>query len=255
MRLRIRKKGGDMKKFLVVLAVSALFLVSATSFAWGPDFSQPGWHKGPYLAANVGMMQVTNDKHIITNKTFDGPIDPAFGLTFGWDIADWIGPILQINYATATSGVGVAGAVTHDGVTYDAGTFPVQSGVREHALDFTLAARATLPYFINANWQPESVKIIPYAKLGGTGHALFVNASVDANKAGAVGGGPAIGLGCEFFIWKGLFIALDATENLIIQQSFTATLTDSSGTPRKTKITEGGFRPQFELVGMFGWHF
>jgi hypothetical protein len=98
------------------------------------------------------------------------------------------------------------------------------------------------------------VKIIPYAKLGATVHALFTNASNNNNKGGAVGGGPAIGIGCEFFIWKGFFVAIDATEHLIIQKALSRDITTDQG-PQNFKILEGGFKPQFSLAGLFGWHF
>jgi hypothetical protein len=164
------------------------------------DFPEKGWHRGPYVAATVGMMQVTNDYHVVTGRPFDGKFDPAFGLIFGWDIADWIGPMLQINFATASDTVGDAnggnngGAAypSNPGVTFPVGTFPIESA-RQYVLDFGLYAKATLPYFTRAEWQPKMVKILPYAKLGGTAHAVFNNAPTNANKAGAFGAGPALG--------------------------------------------------------------
>ena len=251
-----------MKKILAFAAILLVtLLMSASVFAGGPDFPEKGWHKGAYLTANVGMIQVTNDTHVVTGRPFDGKIDPAFGITFGWDVADWIGPMLQINYATATDEIGDpnggnnggAPYPSNPGVTFPAGTFPVESA-RQHVLDFSLFARATLPYFTRAGWQPGGVKIIPYAKLGGTAHAMFTNAPTDANKGGALGGGPAIGIGCEFYIWKGLFIALDATEHLIIQKSYYRDITTTTG-PQNFQILSGGFKPQFSLAGLFGWHF
>ena len=243
-----------MKRILAMMAAVAVLL--AVSYVQAsPQFPDKGWHKGPYVLANVGMMQVTNDKHVITERNFGGTFDPSFGITFGWDIADWIGPMLQINYATSTGSVGTAGAVTKDGFTFPAGTFPVQSGVREHAVNFSLFAKATHPYFTSASWQPKMVKIIPYVKLGGTGNFVYVNASNDNNKAGAYGGGIGMGGGCEFFIWKGLVVALDVTENLIFQQAYSRTITDSTGTPRKMNLTPTGMQPQFNLQGLIGWHF
>lgn len=226
-----------------------------------PKFPEKGWHKGPYLTANVGMIQVTNDTHVVTGVKYDGTIDPEFGFTFGWDIADWIGPMLQINYSTSTSTVGDpnggnnggAAYPSNPGVTFPAGTFPVETA-RQHVIDISLFARATLPYFTRAGWQPNMVKIIPYAKLGGTGYAMYVNAPTAANKGGALGGGPAVGLGCEFFIWKGFFIAIDATEHFIIQKSFSRNITTNAG-QQNFKILEGGMKPHFALNGLFGWHF
>jgi len=202
------------------------------------DFPEKGWHKGPYLAANIGMMQATNDKHAVTGRKFDGTFDVNFGLTFGWDIADWIGPMLQINFATATGTVG-------DGTA----TYPTENA-RQYALDFSVFAKATLPYFTRAEWQWKNLKILPYAKLGGTGLAMYVNAPNTNNKIGAYGGGPAVGLGCEFFIWKGFFFAIDATENLIFQGSYSRTINGAN-----TEVVNGGFKPQFVFAGLIGWHF
>lgn len=222
-------------------------------------FPEKGWHKGFYLTGNVGMMQVTNDKHSITNRKFDGTFDMAFGLSFGWDITDWIGPMVQLNYATATGQAGDPNndnaAVTYNnGTNYPAGTFPTENA-REHAVDVGVYVKATHPYFTRASWQPKMVKILPYLKLGGIGNAVFINAPTNANKAGAFGGGIGVGGGVELYIWKGLYVGLDVTEGIIFQKGFSKTLTDSAGNSANTKITEGGTKFQFNLMGMFGWHF
>lgn len=229
------------------------------------DFPENGWHKGPYVTANIGMMQVTNDNHSVTNRKFNGTFDLEYGISFGWDIADWIGPLMQINFATTTDSVGdpnnAAAAVVYNGFSFPAGTFPVESGARQYALDFGIFAKATLPYFVRASWQPKMVKIIPFAKLGGAAHAVFNKATTAANMAGAFGGGPAVGLGCELIIWKGFFFALDATEYLIFQKAMSKTIAnvtnvaDGTTADRTFTITSGGFKPHFSLMGMFGWHF
>lgn len=241
-----------MKKIMLAVLMFAMVVVFASGQSHArnkvkaSDFPEKGWHKGPYLAANIGMMQISKDTHVVTGNKFDGMFDLNFGLTFGWDIADWIGPMLQINYATATGSVGNGGAAV--GV-YPAGTFPTENA-RQHAIDFSLFAKATLPYFTRAEWQWKNLKLLPYAKLGGTGYVMYVNSPTPANKIGAFGGGPAIGLGLEFFVWKGLFFALDLTENLIIQGSYFTTIAGTN-----TKVIQGGFNPQFVLTGLFGWHF
>lgn len=204
-----------------------------------PQFPDKGWHKGAYLAIHGGMMQATNDTNLVTNRSFDGKIIPSVGLTFGWDIADWIGPMLQLSYGFAKSQVG-------DG-NVDS---PIEDG-REHAINFSLFVRATHPYFTRAAWQPKGIKFIPYLKLGGTGHATYVHASGDANKTGAFGGGVGVGAGCEFFIWKGIFFAIDYTENIIFQQSVYKTI---RGVPN-TEILAGGTKFQANVLGLFGWHF
>lgn len=227
----------------------AMLVATGTALA-SPSFPEKGWHKGPYLAANVGMMQLTNDTHVVTNRKFNGTFDPSFGLTFGWDIADWIGPMLQMNFATATDQVGSATAIAPYPVT----TFPIENA-RQYAVNLGLYCRATLPYFLSADWQGANLKFIPYLKLGGVGHALYVNAPTTNNKVGAYGGGIGFGAGAEFFVWKGIFLALDVTENIIFQKSYYKNINDNTGAPVNTKIINGGTSAQFNLQGLFGWHF
>ena len=94
-----------MKKFIFFLLFCCICL-GKLAYAEESVSPRQGWHKGPYLTANFGMTQVTNDPHVITGRKFDGNILPSFGLTFGWDINDWIGPMLQANYATTRAQVG-----------------------------------------------------------------------------------------------------------------------------------------------------
>lgn len=250
-----------MKRILGAIVMAAMLVAAGTALA-SPSFPEKGWHKGPYLTANVGMMQVSNDSHSITDRKFNGTFDPAFGLTFGWDIADWIGPQLQINFATTTSQVGDANGGNNGGaaysklpgVTFPAGTFPVQNGVRQYAIDLGLYCRATLPYFLYADWQGANLKFIPYAKLGGIGNAVYNNASSANNKAGAYGGGIGIGVGGELFIWKGVFVGIEAIEGIIFQKAHYKNITTNAGV-QNLKLVEGGTKFQFNLQGLFGWHF
>jgi hypothetical protein len=234
-----------MKRLLIGLVALAVFAISVSAHA-GASWPDKGWHKGPYLTANAGMMQVVNDRHVVTGRKFNGPINPSFGLTFGWDIADWIGPMLQINYSFASGSVGTA-----DGSAggYVPGTFPLQNA-KEHVINLGLYARATLPYFINAGWQGNNLKVIPYLKLGGVGHALYVNASNANNKTGAYGGGIGMGAGVEFFVWKGLMFAIEGTEHIIFQGSYHKTINGIL-----TKVVDGGTKFQFNVQGLIGWHF
>jgi len=248
-----------MKRILGIVLVLAVIAVSSSAFA-GPSWPDKGWHKGPYLTANVGMMQVGNDKHAVTGRKFNGAVDPAFGLTFGWDIADWIGPMLQITYATATGQVGNAAnntaQVTFGTFVAPAGTFPTQNA-RQHVLDLGLFCRATLPYFINAGWQKQNFKFIPYVKLGGVGHALITYPQNKNNTIGAYGGGIGLGAGVEMFIWKGIYVGIDATENIIFQGAYKRTINDASVPPvaQRLNLTDGGTTFHFNLLGMFGYHF
>lgn len=228
-----------MKKIILAVAILlAATLISSLAFAERIEFPDKGWHKGFWITAMGGMQQATHDRNIQTNRKFNGSIIPAFGLSLGYDIADWIGPMLQMQYGTTTDQVG-NGAVD----------YPFENA-REHALTMRLAARATVPYFTKASWQPNSVKIIPYGKLGGVGHALYVNAPSTGNKIGAWGGGATIGAGVEFLIIDRIFVGLDVSEDLMFLQSYYRTINGV-----RTKIVNGGFKPMFTLMGMVGYHF
>ena len=185
-----------------------------------------------------GFAQSTHDTNVQTNVKYDGAIIPAFGLSLGYDIADWSGPMLQMQYGTTRAQVG-NGAANYG-----------FENAREHAITMRLAARATLPYFVRAGWQPDTIKIIPYAKLGGAGHGLYVNASQDGNKVGAWGGGVSLGVGLEMLIIDRIWIGIDFSEDLMILQDYTH---DVAGTP--TLIVRGGFKPMANLMGMVGYHF
>lgn len=231
-----------------------------------PEFPEKGWHKGVYVGANIGLVQVSNDTHIITARQFGSWQNLGYGLTVGWDITDWIGPLFQLNFSTKTAQVGdvanntaVTAYPSQPLYTFPVGTFPTEQA-RQYQVDVGLFAKATLPYFTRASWQPKIVKIIPYAKVGGAGNAVYVNASTATDKSGAFGGGPAVGAGCEFFIWKGFFVALDFTEYFIYQVSIkrNITVTPVAGGPNvpiNFELTEGGLKPHFSLMGILGWHF
>lgn len=225
-----------MKKMVfTITAIALVALCAHRAHAGGPSFPDKGWHTGPYLAVTGGMMQATDDTNVVTNRKFNGSFIPSVGLTFGWDFTDWIGIMLQGNFGFASDQVGNGSA-----------DYPSENG-DEYALNATLAAR----YIFLTNWegQPSSVRILPYVKLGGTGRALYVHAS-GGNQIGAYGGGVATGAGVEFLVIDRIFLALDMTENLMFMQDYSKTVGGVT-----TQIIKGGFKPQFQLLGMVGYHF
>lgn len=227
-----------MKKLaLAMLVLAALSFTASTSFADSPSFPEDGWHKGFWIAATGGMMQATDDRNVASNVKFGGSFVPALGLSLGYDFKDWIGMMLQMTYGglvTANVGNGTA-------------TYPVESA-REHVLNFDLLCR----YTFLTSWlsQPDKVRILPFVKLGGAGRALFVNAPTDANKVGAYGGGIATGAGVEFLVIDRIFFAIDATEHLMFMQSQYKTINGA-----RTQIIRGGFKANFQVLGMVGYHF
>lgn len=221
------------KLFLSFLVISTLatFISCAK-----PSYPNKGWHKGPYAVAMGGISQVSNDKNVDIDKPFAGFFSPSVGLMLGWDIADWIGPQFYTRYSFATDTVGNGTAV-----------HPSEHG-REHVLNISLLARFTLAGY--APLTDGTVKILPYVKIGGSAHGLYVNASTDANKVGSWGYGPAIGAGIEMLLVKHLWLGLDIQEDLLFLQSAYKTI---SGI--RTKVLDGGFKGQFSVMGTLGWHY
>ena len=225
------------KLILAFLIITATAFTSSTSFAQKPSFPVDGWHEGFWIAATGGMMQATDDRNVASNVKFGGTFIPALGLSLGYDFKDWIGMMFQITYGglvTANVGNGTA-------------TYPAESA-REHVINMDLSAR----YTFLTGWmgQPDSVRILPFVKLGGAGRALYVNAPNTNNKVGAYGGGIAVGAGVEFLVIDKIFFAIDATEHLMFMMDEFKTI---NGT--RTKIIDGGFKPNFQVLGMVGYHF
>jgi hypothetical protein len=49
---------------------------------------------------------------------------------------------------------------------------------------------------------------------------------------------------------KGFIFNIDFTEHLILQKAHNQTINNIS-----TKVTDGGFKPRFAVMGGLGWHF
>ncbi len=81
-----------MKKIIFII----LMLASANAFAKPTT----GFHEGPYLLANVGILNYTVDNNIRTNTQVARDWEPSYGINFGWNIKDYIAPELEIRYAT-----------------------------------------------------------------------------------------------------------------------------------------------------------
>ena len=212
------------RSLLVTLTVISLMGLTLHAEAFSTDN-----HKGSYLYAMGGFMKVTDDTNARTGLKFGGSIAPAFGLTYGHNITDWLAPEIQFSYATAS------------------GATPGGSA-REHAL--TVRINAKYSFLTKKDFNQDGWKFFPYAKAGGLGHALYVNAPVVDDKVGAYGGGFDFGGGLE--INKGvLYLGLDINNDLVFLQGITKTIAGVPG----VKILDGGFDYQISLMGCVGVHF
>ena len=208
---------------------SVLFLLVLSLVASRAEASSTDNHTGSYLYGMGGFMKVTDDTNARTGLKFGGAIAPAFGLTYGHNITDWLAPEIQFSYATAS------------------GDTP-GGPAREHAL--TVRINAKYSFLTKKDFNQDGWKFFPYAKAGGLAHALYVNAPVVDDKVGAYGGGFDFGGGLE--INKGvLYLGLDINNDLVFLQGITKTIAGVPG----VKILDGGFDYQISLMGCVGVHF
>lgn len=185
-------------------------------------------HTGSYIYAMGGFMNLDNDTNVQSGLPFGSSIAPAFGLTYGHNITDWIAPEIQFNYSTSTD-------LTASGAG------------REHAL--TIRLNAKYSFLTKSEFNKEGWKFFPYAKLGGVMHGLFVNAPADVDKAGSFGGGVGLGGGLEVN-YGILYLGLDISNDLLFLQDVFKTI---GGV--RTQIIEGGFDYQISVMGAVGVHF
>jgi hypothetical protein len=182
-------------------------------------------------------MQATDDKNFQTNRGFNGSIVPAIGFTSGYDFIDSIGMMFQGTYGGfKTSQVGNGTA-----------NFPFETA-RQHIVNLALTVRYT--FLTGWEKQPTVIKILPYVKAGAAGRLLWVNAASDGNDFMTYGAGVAVGGGLELLLFDNVMFGIDLTENLMFMQDDYATVGGA-----RTKVYDGGFRPNFQLLGMVGYHF
>jgi hypothetical protein len=216
-----------MFRTLSVLLLCA-FLLLSTSQVHAFDLEN---HKGSYLYLMGGFMRASHDTNLrtATPQTFGSALVPAFGLTYGHNITDWIAPEIQFSYGTAT------------------GQTPSGSS-REHLL--TIRLNAKYSFLTNSGFNKNGgLKIYPYAKVGGLAHALYVNAPNTNDKVGAYGGGVGLGGGVEFN-YKVLYFGVDVSNDLVFLQEQRRTILGTD-----TIITNGGFSYQPSVMGAVGVHF
>lgn len=228
-----------MKKFVIILVLVALTVTASNAIAGKAKFPDKGWHRGFYALAMGGMIQATNDRNVDTGRKFGSSFDPGVGLTLGWDITDWIGPMLSFKYGFDTAQVG-NGTVAH----------PTQNA-REHLINAELSARFSPLALIKWKNLSDTIKMLPYVKAGFAASGLYINASADANKAGSWGYGPSVGAGVEFLVWEKLWFGFDLQENLLFLQGVKKTVNGVAN----TTIIQGGFHSQFSLMGVVGYHY
>lgn len=210
----------------IITGLVALIILGASFHASAK--LRKGFHTGPYLALEGGVMQNSFDRNEADGINYGRDFDPVFGFLFGWNVYDWLSAELQGRYATSAA-----------------------SGRREHFAGGALYAKYT---FI-ADWLNnfETLRILPFVKAG-----LSARISSLPGATGSAHGtvtnwglGPSPGAGIAF-IWKKYFyFGVDIQEELLFFDEIRQTV---NGVPN-TLVYKGGFHPSFGAMAILGVHY
>lgn len=179
-----------------------------------------GFHKGPYIMLNGGILNYTVDNNQRTGAKVGRDIEPSIGFNFGWFIKDSIAPELMVRYSTNKNG-----------------------GSREHVVNVNL--NAIYSFIV-------SPTIIPFAQIGPVAQfaAIPGDPSSSDRTIALWGVGAGAGGGIRLLFLKYGYAGLLAQMDFI---KLPSKYQDISGTSQR--IIKGGFDVQPALSALAGFHF
>lgn len=209
------------------IAIFALFVILVPA---SHCLAQPrkGFHTGPYLALEGGVMQTDFDRDEVTGTEYGRDFDPAIGLLFGWNVYDWLSAELQGRYATSAA-----------------------AGNREHFASGALFAKYT--FILDALTGFDTFRALPFVKCGIVGKvsALPGNPGSSHGTVTSWGMGPSPGIGIAFIWQKYFYFGIDLQEDLLFFNEIDQTV---NGVPN-TLVYKGGFHPSFGAMAILGVHY
>lgn len=213
-----------MSRRIAILTTVVLLALAPTASAR----PQKGFHTGPYLALEIGIMQEDFDRDQVTGIDVGRDFEPSFGFLFGWNIWDFFSGELQGRYSTN-----------------------INSGRREHIASANTYARYT--FIVDALTDFPTLRILPFVKGGA---AVRVSALPGTPTAGGgtkarVGAGPSVGAGVSFSWKRYFYFGIDCQEDLLFFDGIDQTVNGVPG----TTVYKGGFHPSFSAMGMVGVHY
>ena len=180
-----------------------------------------GFHTGPYMTFDLAAVQVSDDYDEIAGKSLGNPVDFGAGVTFGWNVADDIAAEFNARYVT---------------------NIEVASSEREHLAEFGLGARYS---FIINTLVKSKFKILPQL-LGGAIFRLGAYPVNSGNRKARWGGGPYLGAGVMFMMWKYFYFGVDGRAEFLFMDE----------TKQGNQVAyKGGFKPQGVGILHIGVHY
>lgn len=207
-------------------ALVVIWLIAAAHTA----LAQPkkGFHTGPYLALEVGILQADFDRDQAADEKVGRDFEPLFGFLFGWNFSDGLSAELQGLYATN-----------------------INAGRREHIASANIYGKYTLVADTLTNFK--NLSILPFAKAGMSIKAAILpgNRASDDSSVPSMGWGPTVGAGVAFLLYKYFYFGLDIQGDMLIFDDIRQTV---GGTPN-TLVYKGGFYPSFGAMAVVGVHY
>lgn len=224
--LAFRFKSHKIRYLMYRLAVILVIIIIASSAAEAKP--RKGFHTGPYLALEAGVMQEDFDRDQVTGLDIGRNFEPTFGFLFGWNIWDYFSGELQGRYATN-----------------------INAGRREHIAAADAYARYT--FILDALTNFTTLRILPFIKGGGAVRISALPGTINSsnNTVTRIGTGPSIGAGISFLWKKYFYFGIDAQESLLFFSDIDQTVNGIPG----TLVYKGGFHPSFSVMGMVGVHY
>lgn len=212
-----------MKTFISLIVLLLTFFASFVVSAEG----EKGFHTGPYLVVEGGVIQADHDFDVAANEQVGGNYEPTFGFIFGWNIWDYFSAELQGMYSTNKN-----------------------NDRRIHIATGNLYAKGTL---VLKALTSTNFKTLPFIKAGSSIRAsvLPANRNSTNDNATQLGFGPSVGGGIAFLWGKYFYFGVDVQGDLLFYNDINETV---NGVP-DTLVYKGGFSPSLGTFGFVGVHY
>ncbi|MBT3182848.1 MAG: hypothetical protein HN337_10145 [Deltaproteobacteria bacterium] len=214
-----------MKKTLFAISITLSLLLATLPSEAKP---QKGFHTGPYLTVEFGLLQSDFDTDVAANQQIGRDFEPTAGILFGWNIYDTLSVELQGRYATN-----------------------LKSGRREHIATGNVYGKYT--FILDKLTDFKNLRILPFVKLGAATRfsVLPGNVNSDRDTVTQYGFGPSPGAGIAFLAYKYFYFGIDLQGDLLIFDDIKQTVNNVPG----TLVYRGGFHPSFSGMLMVGVHY
>lgn len=212
-----------LKSILILTAAAAILAPSALHAR-----PKKGFHTGPYLTLEFGVMQADFDKNAASNINNGRDFEPTIGFLFGWNTWDFFSAEIQGRYTTNKN--------------FDR---------REHIAAVGLCGKWT--FIFDALTDFKDLRILPFAKAGISSRisALPGDPNSGNSTVASWGLGPSVGAGLAFMLYKYFYFGIDLQEDLLFFNSINQTV---NGVPN-TRVYDGGFHPSFGAMLILGVHY